>query len=121
VRSGEFVLVSKNLNSHHRRVKIEKIVILLALCLCMYGCATPASSINAVHIGMSKTEVIAVMGKPSSVTADGTAEYLNYSLAENGVDGAYFTQSKTPYEVKLVNGKVVSYGRAGKPRGAAGF
>ena len=46
----------------------------------LYGCQTPASKINAVHIGMSKAEVFAVMGPPVSVTADQTAEYLNYSL-----------------------------------------
>jgi hypothetical protein len=62
---------------------------------------------------MSRAEVLTVMGPPSSITADQTAEYLNYSLAEGMGTGTSATQ--TPYEVKLVNGKVVSYGRAGRP------
>ena len=42
-------------------------------------------------------------------------KYLNYSLPE-----AYsYTGSRTPYEVKLVNGKVVSCGRAGVSRAEA--
>lgn len=83
--------------------------ILMLLALSLTGCLTPASKISAVRIGMSKAEVLAVMGPPSSVTADQTAEYLNYSLAEGMRTG--YTATQSPYEVKLVNGKVVSYGR----------
>ncbi len=81
----------------------------LILCALFFvGCTTFASKINAVRIGMSKAEVLAVMGPPSSITADTTAEYLNYSLLEKYTAIAHYT----PYEIKLVNGKVVSYGRA---------
>jgi hypothetical protein len=90
-------------------------VILLLSAFCISGCLTPASNINAVRLGMTKAEVLAAMGPPSSVTADQTAEYLNYSLAE-GIRTGY-TATQTPYEVKLVNGKVVSYGRVGAPSG----
>ena len=70
---------------------------------------------NDVRLGMSRAEVVAIMGQPSSTTADTSAEYLNYSLPE-----AYsYAGTRTPYEVKLVNGKVVSYGRAGAPRSEA--
>ena len=56
--------------------------------------------------------MVAIMGQPSSTTADTSAEYLNYSLPE-----AYTRNGdRVPYEVKLVNGKVVSYGRAGASR-----
>jgi hypothetical protein len=92
-------------------MKITSSLMLFALCLA--GCLTPASKINAVHLGMTKAEVLAVMGPPTSVTADQTAEYLNYSLAEGMRTG--YTATQSPYEVKLVNGKVVSYGRAGNP------
>ena len=54
----------------------------LLVALCLTGCLTPASKINAVHLGMTKAEVLAVMGPPTSITADEHAEYLNYSLAE---------------------------------------
>ena len=88
---------------------------LLLFALLFTGCLTPASKINAVHLGMTKAEVLAVMGPPTSVTADEKAEYLNYFLAEGIRTGPAATQ--TPYEVKLVNGKVVSYGRSGSPQG----
>ena len=89
----------------------------LLVALCLTGSLTPASKINAVHLGMTKAEVLAVMGTPSSVTADEHAEYLNYSLAEGMRTG--YTATQSPYEIKLVNGKVVSYGRAGVPQTGA--
>ena len=64
------------------------------------GCLTPASKINAVHLGMTKAEVLAVMGAPTSVTADEKAEYLNYFVKEYGPA----LQRQSPYEVALVNG-----------------
>ena len=59
---------------------------------------------------MSKSEVIRVMGEPVSVTADKDAEYLNYSLGETSTSPA---APVTPYAVRLVDGKVESYGRSG--------
>lgn len=59
------------------------------------------------------------MGKPSSITADRNAEYLNYSLAERIGTGAYFRSKETPYEVKLVIGRVESYSRAVVPANGA--
>jgi len=54
-----------------------KAYLTVLVALCLTGCLTPASKINAVHLGMTKAEVLAVMGTPSSVTADEHAEYLN--------------------------------------------
>src|SRR5256885_14119116 len=88
---------------------------LITCVLFLSGCWTPASRMNDVRLGMSRAEVVAIMGQPSSTTADTSAEYLNYSLPE-----AYsYAGTRTPYEVKLVNGKVVSYGRAGVSRAEA--
>ena len=76
----------------------------------LVGCAT-SSKINAVQLGMTKTEVIATMGNPVSISAKGGAEYLNYKLSETGDDAA--RGWTTPYFVRLVDGKVDSYGRTG--------
>ena len=81
------------------------------------GCVTSASKISAIRIGMTKAEVLAVMGEPVSVTADKTAEYLNYNLAEGDI--GWTDRPRVPYEVKLVNGRVESYGRAGAPSSVA--
>lgn len=74
------------------------------------GCAT-ANKISGVQLGMTKNEVINVMGKPTSISAQGSSEYLNFALSETG-DDAFYGWTK-PYYVRLINGKVESYGRTG--------
>lgn len=90
-------------------MKIKILVIGLASLLAA-GCLTSASKINGVSIGMTKAQVLKVMGTPVSVIADTNSECLNYNLAE--VPTA-FDMPGTPYEIRLIDGKVVSYGRAG--------
>ncbi|MGV8935447.1 MAG: SHOCT domain-containing protein [Gallionellaceae bacterium] len=74
------------------------------------GCAT-AGNIGGVQLGMTKQEVFAVMGTPASVSAQGRSEYLNYALSETD-DQAFYGITR-PYYVRLVDGRVESYGRAG--------
>ncbi|MES1992501.1 MAG: SHOCT domain-containing protein [Pseudomonadota bacterium] len=74
------------------------------------GCAT-ANKISGVQLGMTKEEVVRVMGKPTSVSAQGGSEYLNFALSETDDDA--FRGWTKPYYVRLVNGKVESYGRTG--------
>lgn len=74
------------------------------------GCAT-AGKISTVQLGMTKDDVIKVMGKPTSVSAQGSSEYLNYALSETDDDA--FRGWTKPYYVRLINGKVESYGRTG--------
>jgi hypothetical protein len=68
------------------------------------GCAT-AEKLNNIRIGMTKDQVIAQLGKPDSTSAQANIEYLTYYLAN---EGAYREQ---PYSVRLVDGKVESFGR----------
>ena len=88
----------------------SKILIIGLAAMLTAGCLTSASKINGVSIGMNKADVLKIMGTPVSVIADTNSECLNYNLAE--VPTA-FDMPGTPYEIKLVDGKVVSYGRAG--------
>ena len=76
----------------------------------MFGCAT-ATKIGGVQIGMTKQQVIEIMGKPVSVSAKDETEYLNYALYETSDDAFYGLTY--PYYVRLVGGKVDSYGRSG--------
>ena len=89
-----------------------KLAIIGLAALLAAGCLTRASIINGVSIGMTKEQVLKVMGTPASITADTNAVYLNYALedapATFGVPAVV-----SPYEIKLVDGKVVSYGRTG--------
>ncbi|MBK7207662.1 MAG: SHOCT domain-containing protein [Elusimicrobia bacterium] len=83
---------------------------LLILALVLMGCAT-AGKISSVQIGMTKGEVISVMGRPASISAKDGTEYLNYSLSETS-DQAFYGITRA-YFVRLINGIVDSYGRLG--------
>jgi hypothetical protein len=92
-------------------MKIKLAIIGLAALLAA-GCLEPASKINAIQLGMNKEQVLKIMGTPGSITADTNSVYLNYSLAEGFTSASSPT---TPYVIKLVNDKVVFYGREGYP------
>jgi hypothetical protein len=74
-------------------------VILLA------GCQT-SSALNNIHIGMSKADVQSLLGTPDSTSAQANVEYMTYYLNS---DAGYGREQ--PYMVRLVNGKVESFGR----------
>jgi hypothetical protein len=69
------------------------------------GCV---SSTTKLRLGMTKDEVIAVMGQPISVAAQGKNEDLNYSVS----DSAGTFEISRPYFVRLVDGRVEAYGQA---------
>lgn len=87
-----------------------KFLLSILLVVLIGGCAT-SSKINGVQLGMSRADVVAVMGEPVSISAKGGAQYLNYALSETSDDAFY--DRTTPYYVRLVDGEVDSYGRMG--------
>ena len=91
---------------------MQKIACLFFISVFFIGCAT-AYKMNNVSVGMSKREVIDALGSPGSTAAEGNggAEYLTYYLYATGNDAIY--KMATPYFVKIVDGRVVSFGRAG--------
>lgn len=80
------------------------ITFVVALALSTAGCAT-SPRMNKLSVGMTKDEVLDILGSPDSTSAKGGAEYLSYML-HDGPLGA----SANDYMVKLVNGKVDSFG-----------
>jgi hypothetical protein len=66
---------------------------------------------NSLSVGMTKQEVFGVMGNPSSTAATGNVEVLRYKLAPTDDDAWYGNTEE--YFVKLLDGKVESYGRMG--------
>lgn len=60
---------------------------------------------------MSKGDAIDALGDPVSVSAINGVEYLNYRFTETRDDVVYHRE--TPYFVRIINGKVESYGRSG--------
>lgn len=86
-----------------------KAFLLISLIL-LTGCAT-ASKMNRVSVGMTKQEVIRAVGNPNSTSAHGGTEYMAYKFWAS--DSDYFSNNETNYYVRLINGKVDSYGRQG--------
>jgi hypothetical protein len=86
----------------------------LVVALLLVGCVTSSKKLSEVSLGMTKTEVIAVLGQPKSVSARrGGTEILRYQLS--GRDAPLLTPNRKEfadgYTVQLIDGKVVAYGR----------
>ena len=64
-----------------------------------------SAKLNALRIGMSRPETLAIMGTPDSTSAQANVEYLVYDLdSDPGV-------SDRTYVIRLVAGRVESFGR----------
>ena len=74
------------------------------------GCATPSKRLNSLNIGMTKAEVIEILGEPDYTSAVDDVEILTYKLKS----GMILTKV---YHVKIMNGKVERFGK----QGTAGF
>lgn len=96
--------------SQKGRLGMKNFTFCLIIGIFLIGCAT-SGKISALKLGMTKDNVLAVMGDPVSISAQGNAEYLNYALSENSDDA--FMGITRPYYVRLVNGRVESFGRTG--------
>jgi len=83
---------------------------LLIVFVVLVGCAT-ASKTNGLSLGMTKAQVLAVMGQPASTAADSDIEVLRYKLSATGHDA--FHHRTEEYFVRLVNGRVERFGKAG--------
>lgn len=88
------------------KLKITLMTVVLAGLL--VSCSTPDT--NALRLGMTKEEAIRVMGQPDSVSADRACDYLNYTLQ---VHTGYGSMTR-PYYVRLVDGRVESFGYIGE-------
>lgn len=88
--------------------------LLCAICAtALLGCTITNNStkMNRLSVGMSKSDTIAALGTPQSTSANGPLEVLRYDFYP---PPPYLeaTQQKR-YFVKLVNGRVESYGEMG--------
>jgi len=86
--------------------------VLCAIVVCLLAsCVTPQAHRTAeLKIGMTKSEVIKVMGEPQSVSAQGYAEFLNYTLWEESAGSSLLR----PYYVRILNDRVEAFGYAGQ-------
>ncbi len=85
--------------------------LILASVVVIAGCAT-AHKMNRLSLGMTKQEVISVMGRPNSTASPGQGqEILRYNLSATDDDA--YEGITDEYYVRLINGKVNSYGKMG--------
>lgn len=80
----------------------------LFLAILYTGCTNTAAMLNSIHIGMTKDQVTGILGNPDSVSAQANIEYLTYYLS---TDNGRMYGGEQPYSVRLVDGKVESFGR----------
>jgi hypothetical protein len=85
----------------------SKILVLASVLLVglLAGCNT-AAQLNNIRIGMTKDQVLAILGTPDSTSAQADVEYLTYYLEGDANYGR-----DRPYMVRVVDGKVESFGR----------
>ena len=90
----------------------------LALCLLILVVAACANArrTERLRVGMTKADVTAVMGRPVSFGADKQSEVMYYRLLEGDIGADIRT-----YFVRLVDGKVESFGRVVEPESPSTF
>ncbi len=102
-------------------------LLLIALSTILMGCATShipsfKERFNQINIGMTKPQVLEVLGSPDSHSAQSDIEYLNYVLGKDncrynsdplGLNAGIVCTQREEYFVRLLKGKVEPYGRLG--------
>ncbi len=90
--------------------KFLMLIVLLSLCGCQAAMYGTGSDLNLIKIGMTKSEVVGILGKPVSIGAEAVSnvEKLIYRKMGNVTDW-----QPTIYEIVLKEGKVIKFGEVG--------
>lgn len=76
-----------------------------ALLLLSAGCASHATRLDQIQVGMTRFQVVTLLGEPDAASGRAGVEYLTYYL-----DDASRTRGQ-PYMLKVVDGRIESFGR----------
>ncbi len=90
---------------HKLKTALFQLPAIFILAGCM-GQPTVESKLNNISTGMTKLQVLSLMGIPDQASSANGSEDLTYLLNESSWD----TQSPVPYVIHLVNGKVDRFG-----------
>jgi hypothetical protein len=88
------------------RMLIRRIFVLIIAAGIILGCAGTSKKMNKVQLGMTKPEVIAVMGEPNYSSVRDDIEILHYKLTST----SFFTDD---YIIRLKQGNVDLLGKRG--------
>jgi len=100
------------------------IALSLTVAVLLAGCAGTENRVNEISLGMSKAQVIQVLGQPKSTRASAGVEYLVYELKES-IDASSCAawslllvpvecmRKKIEYFVQFKQGVATAYGEIG--------
>lgn len=107
---------------HGRLPWFVRCLFLCFAALALSNCATSASRLSNLRVGMTKPEVIQTLGEPHSSEFRDGVESLLFNLSINRVAEGMFIGVARPlnigkrfYKVDLVNGRVRAYYQTPKP------
>ena len=87
------------------KTKLHLFAVVIA-CSLFGGCVNSSDLLNKIRIGMTTDQVVAILGKSDSMSAQANVVYLTYYLDSGSLNGR-----EQPYMVRLVDDKVESFGR----------
>ncbi len=80
--------------------------LMLMMFVFVVGCGTSAQRLNQVSVGMTKQDVVRILGTPESASAANGQEVLVYTLS-NSWNSQYWNSK---YRVVIQGGRVIAYG-----------
>ena len=83
-----------------------RLLLALSAVLLVIGCAAPAKKLNRLQLGMSRQEVVDIIGEPDSTSSRQDEILLKYRLRTSGL----WTNN---FYVRLQDGKVDAFGQVG--------
>ncbi|MCF7762789.1 MAG: outer membrane protein assembly factor BamE [Verrucomicrobia bacterium] len=98
-----------------RSRKILPALSLLTIFMLLTGCVTSSKKMVSIKTGMTREQVISVLGQPAAASADGPFEYLRFRLSGTGApplnpNAAVFADE---YFVRFRDGTVDQFGKVG--------
>lgn len=84
----------------------KRMLIVCFVLIFMMGCAASSKRLNNIGVGMTKAEVIELLGTPNYTSAVDNIEILTYKFKS----GSFYTDT---YQVKIKDGIVERFGEKG--------
>lgn len=96
-------------SAYSKGMKYFCLVLLVAFCGCRSLGHIKSGESDRITVGMTKAEAIKALGKPDSISSDGSKEVLTYVLERPW-------WQDVPFRVQLVEGRVTSFGAEERPK-----
>lgn len=101
------------MQSYKKKSKLKILALSAMTSIGLLGCAATPEKMVELQMGINRAQVVQIMGSPTSVSSINESEYLNYNLCVNHCAGPIPYRQFRPFYVRLINGKVESFGEKG--------